>query len=73
MATDLKAAAQERFGEAQKSVIEMSRRIYANPELGFEEEKASAWLCEYPDADKAFIDGALAMAWNCIDMAGDAG
>ncbi len=50
MATDLKKAAKERFGEAQKSVIEMSRRIHAYPEVGWEEEKASAWLSEYLDA-----------------------
>ena len=49
MATDLKAAARERFGEAQESVIEMSHRIHANPEVGWEEEKASAWLSEYLD------------------------
>lgn len=50
MATDLKAAARARFKEAQPGVIEMSHRIHANPELAFEEEKASAWLCEYLDA-----------------------
>ncbi len=49
MATDLKAAARERFTQAQPDVIEMSHRIHANPELAFEEEKASAWLCEYLD------------------------
>ena len=25
--------------------------------------------CVTPDADKALVDGALAMAWTCIDMA----
>jgi len=25
--------------------------------------------CITPDADKALIDGALAMAWTCIDLA----
>jgi metal-dependent amidase/aminoacylase/carboxypeptidase family protein len=25
--------------------------------------------CITPDADKALVDGALAMAWTCIDMA----
>jgi len=27
--------------------------------------------CVKPDADKALVDGALAMAWTCIDMAAD--
>jgi metal-dependent amidase/aminoacylase/carboxypeptidase family protein len=44
MAVDLKKEARERFGEAQESVIEMSHRIHANPEVGWEEEKASTWL-----------------------------
>ncbi|MGC8550135.1 MAG: hypothetical protein ACP5M4_10590 [Acidobacteriaceae bacterium] len=50
MATDLKKAARERFEEAQKSVIAMSHRIHTNPEVGWEEEKASEWLSEYLDA-----------------------
>lgn len=29
--------------------------------------------CITEDADKALIDGALTMAWMCIDMAADAG
>ena len=27
--------------------------------------------CVMPDADKALLDGALAMAWTCIDLATD--
>ncbi len=41
-----KQAAQERFDTARHGLIELSHRIHAHPELGFEEEKASAWLCE---------------------------
>jgi amidohydrolase len=43
---DPKLAAQERFESARDGLIELSHRIHAHPELGFEEEKASAWLCE---------------------------
>ena len=41
-----KKGAQERLRAAQKKVLSLSHRIHANPELGFEEEKACAWLCE---------------------------
>jgi amidohydrolase len=43
---DAKAAAQERFEAHRDGLIELSHRIHAHPELGFEEEKASGWLCE---------------------------
>jgi amidohydrolase len=41
---NIKAGAHERFRKAQENVLELSHRIHANPELGFEEEKACAWL-----------------------------
>jgi amidohydrolase len=47
---DAKAAAQERFDAERAGLIELSHRIHADPELGFEEEKASRWLCESLDA-----------------------
>jgi hypothetical protein len=43
---DTKLAAQERFESAREGLIELSHRIHAHPELGFEEEKSSVWLCE---------------------------
>lgn len=43
---DAKAGAKERIGAIQDELIALSHRIHANPELGFEEHKASAWLCE---------------------------
>ena len=43
---DAKAGAQERFNTAQESLIALSHRIHAHPELGYEEEKAAAWLSE---------------------------
>lgn len=43
---DAKAGAQERFDQARDDLIALSHRIHANPELGFEEEKAAHWLSE---------------------------
>jgi len=41
-----KSAARERLESARDGLIELSHRIHAHPELGFEEEMSSAWLCE---------------------------
>ncbi len=46
---DAKAGARERFKEIQKTVLDLSHRIHANPELGFEEEKACGWLADTLD------------------------
>jgi amidohydrolase len=43
---DTKSAARDCFESAQDRLIELSHRIHAHPELGFEEELASSWLCE---------------------------
>ncbi len=43
---DAKEAARERVEQARDELVALSRRIHANPELGFEEEQACAWLCE---------------------------
>jgi len=47
---DAKAGAKERFREVEKTVLDLSHRIHARPELGFEEENASRWLAEALDA-----------------------
>ena len=44
-----KDGARERFAAAREALIALSRRIHAHPELGFEEEKASGWLCDALD------------------------
>lgn len=41
-----KAGARERFATMQDDLIALSHRIHANPELGFEEEKASTWIAD---------------------------
>lgn len=43
---DAKSAARERFESARHGLIALSHRIHAHPELAFEEEQASSWLCE---------------------------
>jgi amidohydrolase len=43
---DLKQAAKERIEKSRESLTALSHRIHANPELGFEEEKSSAWVAE---------------------------
>jgi amidohydrolase len=43
---DTKAAAKEKILATKDRLIALSHRIHANPELGFEEQRASAWLCE---------------------------
>ncbi len=43
---DAKAGARERFDAIRDSLIDLSHRIHADPELGFEEEHACAWLLE---------------------------
>jgi amidohydrolase len=43
---DIKSAARERLESARDGLISLSHRIHSHPELGFEEEKASMWLCE---------------------------
>jgi amidohydrolase len=43
---DVKSAAKERFQSARDGLIALSHRIHAHPELCFEEEKSSSWLCD---------------------------
>jgi amidohydrolase len=43
---DAKAGARERFDAIRDSMIALSHRIHAHPELGYEEEKAAGWLSE---------------------------
>jgi amidohydrolase len=43
---DAKQAARERVEQAREQLVALSHRIHARPELGFEEERACAWLCE---------------------------
>src|SRR5690348_197205 len=41
---DKKSGARERLSRSREELLELSHRIHAHPELGFEEERACAWL-----------------------------
>jgi amidohydrolase len=43
---DAKAAAKERLDAIRPRILELSHRIHANPEVGFQEAKAAAWITE---------------------------
>ncbi len=43
---DAKAVAREQLDTVRESLIALSHRIHANPELGFQEERACAWVAE---------------------------
>jgi amidohydrolase len=47
---DAKAAARERIDDARERLLDLSHRIHAHPELGFEEERAAGWLADSLDA-----------------------
>jgi len=44
-----KQAARERLNQARASLLSLSHRIHAHPELGFEEQQACSWLAEMLD------------------------
>ena len=43
---DAKAAARERLDSLRSRIIDLSHTIHANPEPGFAETKAAAWISE---------------------------
>src|ERR1700721_970378 len=57
-----KDGARERFAAAREALIALSRRIHAHPELGFEEEKASGWLCDALDEAGFAVERGLRFA-----------
>ena len=48
--TDANTSARATLEAALPGLVELSHRIYQNPELGFEEEKAAAWLADALEA-----------------------
>jgi amidohydrolase len=46
---DARNAAREKIEQSRKQLVDLSHRIHAHPELGFEEEQACGWLCETLD------------------------
>ena len=53
---ETKTAVQARFEAIQAQMIALSHRIHAHPEIGFEEEQASTWLCEVLTAAGFHVD-----------------
>ncbi len=69
--SDTKAAARERVQAAHADLIALSHRIHAHPELGFEEEQASAWLADtLSDADFAVQTGICDLPTAFVARAG---
>jgi amidohydrolase len=58
----LKREARSRVSRARKDLVDLSHRIHATPELGFEEEKSSAWVAE------ALADGGLDVEAGICDL-----
>jgi amidohydrolase len=59
---DAKAGARERLAAARPMLIELSHRIHAHPELGYEEERASRWIAE------ALADAGFAVETGVYDL-----
>src|SRR5216684_4440092 len=69
---DAKAGARERFDMIRDSMIALSHRIHAHPELGYEEEKAASWLSEtLADAGFAVEKGICDLPTAFIARAGN--
>jgi amidohydrolase len=59
---DAKAGAQEQIDTVHDTLIKLSHRVHANPELGWEEEQAVAWLSE------ALSDAGFAVETGICDL-----
>lgn len=57
-----KSGAQEQLQVIQNDILGLSHRIHANPELGFEEVKASTWLAEM------LADAGMAVTLGVCDL-----
>jgi amidohydrolase len=51
-----KEGAREKLESIRDDLIDLSHRIHADPELGYEEEKASRWLVDYLDEAGFSVD-----------------
>ncbi len=55
-----KAEAKRRLDELAPGLVELSHRIHAHPEVGFEEERAAAWCAEALEAAGFDVDRGVA-------------
>lgn len=69
---DVKEAARETLTNQYESLIELSHRIHATPELAFEEERAAEWLSQFlSDAGFAVESPAFGLPTSFAARAGD--
>jgi amidohydrolase len=68
---EAKVAARESIESRRDALTDLSHRIHANPELGFEEQQACAWLAEMLDAEGFSVEtGACELPTAFIARAG---
>jgi amidohydrolase len=71
-AMDPKHAAGERYKDVHRELVAVSHRIHAHPELGFEEYKASDWLCELLENHKFAVEkGVYDLPTSFVARSGD--
>ena len=56
---DLKRRACRRIDEAAPALVEISRRIWATPEVAFEEHQASRWLAELLEREEYAVESGV--------------
>src|SRR3954451_22140477 len=59
---DAKAAAQGEGGRLDQSLVALSHTIHSHPELGFEEERSSAWAAD------ALTDGGFTVEMVVVNL-----
>jgi amidohydrolase len=68
---DAKGGVRQRITRERDELVELSHRIHANPELGWQEEQATGWLCAtLADAGFAVESGTCGMPTAFVARAG---
>lgn len=56
----LKTAVVAEVEKEQQALIELSLKLHANPEIGFQEVKAAGWLCQYLEGNGFHVEKDIA-------------
>jgi amidohydrolase len=56
---DVRGAARERLESSRKTLLDLSHRIHAHPELAFEEERAAGWCADVLDRAGFAVKGGV--------------
>lgn len=67
LAESLKEEIKNELETRRSELVELSLKIHANPELGFQEVKASSWLSDYLEGNGFYVErgiAGLATAWR---------